>query len=60
LEYDHVEPVARGGEATTGNIRPRCRAHNQFGAERTFGTAFMRHKREEAQRDVVPADHPPR
>jgi 5-methylcytosine-specific restriction endonuclease McrA len=50
LEYDHVEPVARGGEATTGNLRLRCRAHNQYAAERTFGTEFMREKRQEAER----------
>jgi hypothetical protein len=28
LELDHVEPVARGGQASVGNIRLRCRAHN--------------------------------
>jgi hypothetical protein len=26
-------------------IQLRCRAHNQFTAERTFGAEFMRHKR---------------
>jgi 5-methylcytosine-specific restriction endonuclease McrA len=45
LELDHIEPVARGGRATAGNLRLRCRAHNQLEAERTFGAAFMRHKR---------------
>ena len=29
LEFDHVEPVARGGRATVAGIRLRCRAHNQ-------------------------------
>jgi len=28
----------------------RCRAHNQYTAEQTYGTEFMRHKREEARR----------
>ena len=28
LEYDHIEPFARGGEATEAGIRLRCRAHN--------------------------------
>ena len=28
LEYHHVMPFAAGGEATTGNIALRCRAHN--------------------------------
>jgi hypothetical protein len=49
LEFDHVEEVARGGEASLGGIRLRCRAHNQYGAECTFGAAFMRAKREAAQ-----------
>ena len=30
-------------------IRLRCRAHNQYAAECTFGTEFMSHKRQEAQ-----------
>ena len=30
-------------------IRLRCRAHNQYGAERTFGTEFMANKRAEAR-----------
>ena len=29
-------------------IRLRCRAHNQYTAERTFGAEFMRHKRLDA------------
>src|SRR5574342_574860 len=50
LEFDHVEPVARGGRASVGGIRLRCRAHNQYAAECAFGTAFMSHKRREARR----------
>ncbi len=49
LEFDHVTEVARGGEATVGGIRLRCRAHNQYQAEQTFGAGFMRRKREAAQ-----------
>jgi 5-methylcytosine-specific restriction endonuclease McrA len=49
LEFDHVHEVARGGAATVGGIRLRCRAHNQYEAERTFGPDFMRHKRETAR-----------
>ena len=49
LEFDHVEPVARGGKATVDNIRLRCRAHNQYEAERAFGRDFMRLKRQEAR-----------
>ena len=49
LEYDHEDPVARGGEATIENIRLRCRGHNQYEAERTFGAGFMEEKRAEAR-----------
>jgi len=49
LEYDHAEPVARGGEATVENVRLLCRAHNQHAAERTFGAEFMDRKRMEAR-----------
>jgi 5-methylcytosine-specific restriction endonuclease McrA len=49
LEYDHVRPVARGGQATVENTRLRCRAHNQYEAERTYGAGFMREKRQAAK-----------
>ena len=49
LEFDHIDPVARGGRATVENLRLRCRAHNQHEAERTFGAGFMERKREEAR-----------
>jgi 5-methylcytosine-specific restriction endonuclease McrA len=49
LEYDHVHPVARGGQATVDNTRLRCRAHNQYEAERTYGAGFMREKRQAAK-----------
>jgi hypothetical protein len=45
IEFDHVLEVARGGEATVAGIRLRCRTHNQYTAERTFGAEFMRQKR---------------
>jgi hypothetical protein len=50
LEFDHVEEVARGGRASVAGIRLRCRGHNQYGAECTFGAGFMREKREAARR----------
>ena len=49
LEFDHIEPVARGGETTTSNLRLRCRAHNQHAADRAFGAGFMDRKRQEAR-----------
>ena len=50
LEFDHVIPVANGGEATVANLRLRCRTHNQLAAEQAYGAAFMEDKREKAQR----------
>jgi 5-methylcytosine-specific restriction endonuclease McrA len=50
LEFDHIQPFARGGQATVGGIRLCCRAHNQHAAERTYGTEFMRGKQEESRR----------
>jgi hypothetical protein len=69
LEFDHSEPVARGGQATVANLRLRCRPHNEYAAECAFGSGFMHQKREQAreaaaaraeeeaqteERDVVP------
>ncbi|MEO5989490.1 MAG: hypothetical protein ABIU54_13345 [Candidatus Eisenbacteria bacterium] len=49
LEFDHVKAVARGGETTTENLRLRCRAHDQYEAERMFGAVFMECKRQESR-----------
>jgi hypothetical protein len=66
LEFDHIEPVARGGRSTVGNLRLRCRAHNQYEAEQAFGSGFMQTKREKARvtadeqaAQAVPAPSPP-
>ena len=44
LEFDHVVPVARGGETTAANLRLLCRAHNRHEADRVFGAGFMARK----------------
>jgi 5-methylcytosine-specific restriction endonuclease McrA len=49
LEFDHIDPVARGGQASANSVRLTCRAHNQYAAECAFGSEFMRHKRKAAQ-----------
>jgi hypothetical protein len=38
LEFDHVVPVALGGEASDG-VRVLCRSHNQYEAARILGHA---------------------
>jgi hypothetical protein len=50
LEFDHIDPVARGGEATVERMRLRCRTHNQLEAERAFGREFMMARREQRAR----------
>ena len=50
LEYDHIEPVARGGQSAVDNLRLRCRAHNRLAAERAFGSSLMREKRRAAEK----------
>ena len=41
--------MARGGRATVDRMRLRCRAHNQYEAERAFGAEFMNGKRHEGR-----------
>jgi len=45
LEFDHQKEYARGGDASVSNIRLRCRAHNQYAAELSYGQRFMENKR---------------
>jgi hypothetical protein len=41
LQFDHVRPVALGGEATVDNLRLACSPHNLLAARRVFGDALM-------------------
>jgi hypothetical protein len=50
LEFDHIQPVQQGGTSTIANLRLRCRTHNQFEADRSYGAEFMNQKREQARR----------
>ena len=60
LEFDHIQPVARGGRATIEGMRLRCHAHNQYTADRAFGPGFMNRKRQEslATRRGESQEHP--
>jgi 5-methylcytosine-specific restriction endonuclease McrA len=49
LEYDHIVPFAQGGTSTADNLRLRCRTHNQYEAEQSYGAAFIKNKREQAR-----------
>jgi 5-methylcytosine-specific restriction endonuclease McrA len=40
-QFDHIRPVALGGEPTVSNIRLTCAPHNMLAARRVFGDALM-------------------
>jgi hypothetical protein len=58
LEFDHVLPVAHGGDATVEGLRLLCRTHNQLEAQRVIGADFMAAKLERVrdERAVVRVD----
>jgi hypothetical protein len=41
LEFDHIDPLARGGSSSIDNVRLACREHNVLAARRVFGDALM-------------------
>lgn len=45
VEFHHEVPFAKGGKHSIDNIQLRCRAHNQWQADRDFGEDFMTMKR---------------
>ena len=49
VQFHHVQEVAAGGIASVENISLRCRTHNQYESEKTFGKEFMENKREQAR-----------
>lgn len=51
LELDHVDPYALGGSNTVRNLRVRCRPHNHYSAEQTFGKAFIEKRIRERARN---------
>lgn len=50
LEVDHKHPRSRGGGNEVSNLRLLCRAHNQYVADRAFGSEFMTRKRQKKKR----------
>jgi hypothetical protein len=49
LEVHHHLAFARGGEASVGNLRLACRAHNFWLAERELGVEFVQRKLRQAR-----------
>lgn len=42
LQIDHIQPHARQGGETVGNLRLLCQTHNQLAARLYFGRRYMR------------------
>jgi hypothetical protein len=53
LEFDHVDPAARGGQTLISQLQLKCRAHNQYAAACAYGAEFMRAKRESARQQAL-------
>jgi hypothetical protein len=49
LQLHHEDPYAKGGPASTANIRVLCSSHNQLLAEKDYGRAFIRQRIEQAK-----------
>jgi hypothetical protein len=49
VEFHHVVPFAIGGRSTLENIQLRCRAHNDYEAQRFFGPAREHVRKEETE-----------
>jgi len=45
LEFDHIDPYARGGPPAVSNLRLACRSHNGLAAEQVFGRDFIERKK---------------
>jgi hypothetical protein len=45
LEFHHVVPFTAGGQTTVNNLQLRCRAHNAYEAELSFGPRVLREVR---------------
>jgi 5-methylcytosine-specific restriction endonuclease McrA len=53
IEFDHIQPIARGGRSDASNVQLLCRAHNQLRAEQTYGAGFMAEKREASRQRAI-------
>jgi hypothetical protein len=56
LEFDHIDPYARGGPPAVSNLRLACRSHNGLTAEQVFGRDFI--ERKKGMSGLAPAPSP--
>jgi 5-methylcytosine-specific restriction endonuclease McrA len=53
LQFDHIPPLACGGETTAKNLRLLCREHNQHVARLAFGAAHVNERTKARQRAAL-------
>ncbi|MEQ1834192.1 MAG: HNH endonuclease [Candidatus Eisenbacteria bacterium] len=53
LEFDHVVPLAEGGQTVTSNLRPLCRRHNQLEAKRRLGAPLIAARTEQSRAEAA-------
>ena len=53
LEFDHIVPLAEGGQTVASNLRPLCRRHNQLEAKRRLGADLITARTEQARAEAV-------
>jgi hypothetical protein len=58
LHYDHVQPVALGGQATLENLRLLCPKHNKLEADRRLGADLMNRMRGAARQHRAQRSEP--
>jgi hypothetical protein len=55
LEFDHIDPYARGGSSAVSNLRLACRSHNGLAAEQAFGRDFIDRKKQMSALEPAPS-----
>ena len=55
LEFDHIVPLAEGGQTIASNLRLLCRRHNQMEAKRRLGGNLIAARTEQARAEAARA-----
>ncbi|MEQ1833206.1 MAG: HNH endonuclease, partial [Candidatus Eisenbacteria bacterium] len=53
LEFDHIVPLAEGGQTVASNLRPLCRRHNQLEAKRRLGADLIAARTEQSRAEAA-------
>ncbi|MEQ1834608.1 MAG: HNH endonuclease [Candidatus Eisenbacteria bacterium] len=53
LEFDHIVPLAEGGQTVASNLRTLCRRHNQMEAKRRLGAPLIAARTEQSRAEAA-------